>query len=225
MADSEKSLLKRLPNEVKNVDDMNRVKDEFKDKLNNAGSGFFSGIKKWNYKRQINKFSNDDVKLFEKGTHGENKVIEELIKLDDNYHVLCGVRCELPYFVTHRGKKNLKSAQMDLVVVCEKGVFMIEVKNYSDRYAQTERNSLSPHEQTERAGKVLWIYLQGVVKNIVVTNVLLSIKGNLGYDRDYRSVFVSSLDKINDFIQSRENIYYEDEVEKIVKKLKKHVTV
>ena len=28
-------------------------------------------------------------------TKGENKVIEELLKLDDNYHILCGVRIEI----------------------------------------------------------------------------------------------------------------------------------
>jgi len=224
MADSERSLLNRLPNEVRNVDDMSRVKKEFEDKIDNAGSGFFAGIKKWNYKRQVDKFGKKDVKLYRKGTHGENEVIEQLLKLDDSYHILCGVKFQLPKWITYNGKKNLKSAQMDIVVVCEKGVFMIEVKNWSDRYARTETNSLSPHEQTERAGRVLWVGLQGVVKNINVTNVLLSIKGNLEYDRNFRSVFVTSLDKINQFIQNREEIYYEDEVKKIVKDLKKYVT-
>ena len=135
------------------------------------------------------------------------------------------LKFQLPYYVTHRGRKNLKSAQMDIVVVCEHGVFMIEVKNWSDKYARTETNSLSPHEQAERAGKVLWIGLQGVVKNILVTNVLLAVKGNLQYDKEYRSVFVISLDRINQFIQSREKIYYEDEVKKIVKDLKGYVTM
>ncbi len=225
MADSEKSLLNLLPNEVKNIEDMGRVKKEFEDKIENINSGFFAGIKKWNYKRQVNKFENQDVKLFEKGTHGENEVIEELLKMDDGYHVLCGIQFQLPKWVTYKGRKNLRSAQMDIVVVCEKGVFMIEVKNWSDRYARTEINSLSPHEQTERAGRVLWVGLQGVVKNVNVTNVLLSVKGNLEYDSNFRSVYVSSLARINQFIQNREEIYYEDEVKKIVKDLKKFVTI
>jgi len=224
MADSERSLLNRLPNEVKDVDDMDRVKKEFEQKLTKKDAGFFSGIRKWNYKRQVDKFEKPDIKLFEKGTHGENEVIEELLKLDDTHHILCGVKFKLPYYITYQGKKNLKSAQMDLVLVCERGVFMIEVKNWSDHYARTETNSLSPHEQVERDGKVLWVGLQGVVKNILVTNVLLSIKGNLEYDRDFRSVFVTRLAKINQFIQSREEVYYEDEVKKIVKDLKKYVT-
>ena len=224
IADSERSLLNKLPNEVQDVDDMSRVKKEFQDKIRNEGSGFFAGIKKWNYKRQVDKFEKPDIKLFKKGTHGENEVIEELLKLDDTHHILCGVQFELPKWITYNGRKNLGSAQMDIVVVCERGVFMIEVKNWSDHYARTETNSLSPHEQAERAGRVLWVGLQGIVKNISVTNVLLSIKGNLEWDENFRSVFVTSLAKINHFIQNREEIYYEDEVKKIVKDLKKFVT-
>jgi len=111
MADSERSLLNKLPNEVKDIDDMGRVKKEFEEKLENTGSGFFAGIKKWNYKRQINKFGKKEVGQLRTGTRGENKVIDELIKLDDSNHVLCGVKLSLPYYVTYNGKKNLKSAK------------------------------------------------------------------------------------------------------------------
>jgi len=105
MADSERSLLNRLPNEVKNIDDMGRVKKEFEDKVKNTGSGFFNGIRKWNYKRQVNKFGKKDVRQLRTGTRGENKVIEELIKLDDSYHILCGVKLSLSHWVTYNGKK------------------------------------------------------------------------------------------------------------------------
>lgn len=224
MADSERRLLDKLPNEVKDVDDMDRVKKEFEDKLANEGSGLFAGIKKWNYKRQIGKFDKKDVKLFHRGTRGENQVIDELLKLDDSFHILCGVDIELPYWVTYNGKKNLKSAQMDLVVVCPKGVFMIEVKNWSDKFANSNDGYFNPYEQTERAGRVLWISLQDVIKNTRVTNILLSIKGNLQYNQSYRSVYVSSLDRINQFLDKRQDAMSEREVEKIVKNLRIFVT-
>ena len=231
MADSERSLLDKLPKEVKNVDDMDRVRKEFYGKMQKQRRGrkgllgtVFSEVKRYHYKRQVDKFQYKKVGKYVTGTHGENEVIEELLKLDDSHHILCGVKFQLPNYVTYRGRKNLKSAQMDVVVVCERGVFMIEVKNWTDKYAKTETNSLSPHEQTERAGRVLWIGLQGSVKNVRVTNVLCSIKGNLQWDEDFRSVYVTSLEKINQFIQNREEIYYEDEVKKIVKELKNYVT-
>ena len=220
IADSERQLLNKLPNEVQDVDDMDRVKKEFENKLEKEGSGFFAGIRKWNYKRQVNKFEKSEVKLFQKGTRGENIVIDELSKLDDSYHILCGVDMELHYWVTYNGRKNLKSAQMDLVVVCPKGVFMIEVKNWSDNYVRNNTN-LSPYEQTERAGRVLWILLQDVINGTRVTNILLSIQGNIEYNQNYRSVFVSSLNKINQFLENRQDSLDEKDVNKIVNNLKR----
>ena len=112
---------------------------------------------------------------------------------------------------------------MDVVVVCLKGVFMIEVKNWSNDYVQNNDN-LSPYEQTDRAGRVLWITLQNTVKNIRVTNVLLSIKGNIPYNQKYRAVFVSSLDRINQFLEKRQDTLNPKEVKKLVDDLKYDVT-
>lgn len=218
MADSESSLLDKLPDEVKNIEDIDRVKKEFEEKLAKEKSGFFAGFLKWNYKRQISKFENNKENPLHAGAKGENKVIDELLKLDDSYHILCGVDVTLSRWVTYNGKKNLKSAQMDIVVVCPKGVFMIEVKNWSDNYVKNNTN-LSPYEQTERAGRVLWISLQDVIKGTRVTNILLSIQGNMTYNQNYRSVFVSNLNKINQFLENRQDLLNEKDVNKIIKNL------
>ena len=223
IADSERQLLNKLLGEVRNIDDIPRVKKEFEQKLKKEGDGFFAGIRKWNYKRQIHKFEKNEDNPFHAGTRGENRVIEELLKLDDNYNILCGVRLELPYYVTYNRQKNLKSAQMDLVVICPKGIFMIEVKNWSDNYVQNNDN-LSPYEQTDIAGRVLWIKLQKVVKNIRVTNVLLSIQGNIPYNENYRAVFVSNLSRINQFLEKRQDVLNPKEITKLVDILKNYVT-
>jgi len=223
MADSERQLLDRLPGEVKNIDDIDRVKKHFQKKLKKKDTGFFAIFRKWDYQRQINKIENNEDNPFHAGTRGENKVIEELLKLDENFHILCGVRIELPHYVWYDGEKNLKSAQMDLVVVCPKGVFMIEVKNWSNNYANNY-NGLSPYEQTDRAGRVLWIALQDIIENIRVTNVLLSISGNIPYNKKYRAVFVSSLDRISQFLEKRQDALSIREVKIIVDELKYYVT-
>ena len=62
----------------------------------------------------------------------------------------------------------------------------------------------------------MWISLQNVIHNIRVTNILLSIKDDFTYNEDNRSVYVSSLDKINQFLQKRKDALSENEVEKIV---------
>lgn len=223
MADSESSLLDKLPNEVEDIDDIDRVKKEFEGKLAKEDSGFFAGFRKWNYKRQISKFEKNEDNPLHAGAKGENKVIDELLKLDDSYHILCGIEVTLSKWVTYNGKKNLKSAQMDIIVVCPKGVFMIEVKNWSDNYVKNNTN-LSPYEQTERSGRVLWIFLQSVIKGTRVTNTLLSIQGNMSYNQKYRSVFVSSLNKINQFLENRQDSLNEKDVNKIVKNLQRSFT-
>ena len=108
MADSESNLLDKLPDEVENIKDIDRVKKEFEEKLAKEKSGFFGGIKKWNYKRQISKIENNKNNPLHAGAKGENKVIDELSKLDDSYHVLACIDVQLARWVTYNGKKNLK---------------------------------------------------------------------------------------------------------------------
>ena len=160
---------------------------------------------------------------FHAGARGELRVLDRLSELPDDYHVLCGVNIELPYWVTYNGKKNLRSAQMDYVVASHKGVYMIEVKNWSRGYAN-RHDGLSPYEQTDRAGRVLWIFLKSWRFSPRVTNVLLSTRGSFEYNRNYKPVFVSSLDRINQFIQNRRDELSEKDVKKVINKLKGHVT-
>jgi len=223
MADSERRFINKLPGEVKNIDDIPKVKRHFERKVKEKDTGFFAGLRKWNYRRQVNKFDKQKDYATLKGAKGENKVIEELSKLNDNYHVFCGVNLVLPRAVTYNGERNLRSAQMDFVVVCPKGVFMIEVKNWSKSYARGHRG-FSPYEQTERAGRVLWIELQNSFLGTRVTNVLLSIKGSFPYDRNYKSVFVSSLDRIVPFLNTREITLNRKQVGRLAWILKWHVT-
>ena len=228
IADSERELLSKLPKEVKSVDDIDRVRKNFYKKMKNQRKGYgrksifgiaLSEIKRFHYKRQVDKFQYKKVGRLTTGTHGENDVIDELSKLDDNYHILCGVEIELPRWTTYNGEKNLKSAQMDIVVVCPKGVFMIEVKNYTDEFARAKKWKFSPYEQTDRAGRVLWITMQDILEDCKITNVLLSIRGNLGYTNAFKFVNVSSLKQINEFITRRQNYLDADEVEHVVEKL------
>ena len=68
---------------------------------------------------------------------------------------MCVVNLMLSRAVTYNGQRNLRSAQMEFVVVCPKGVFMIEVKNWSKSYAKSH-SGFSPYgrqkEQEEYCG-------------------------------------------------------------------------
>ena len=163
-----------------------------------------------------------------KGAKGEVRALKKLSELSDDYHILCGIRAELPHYVTYNGRKNLRSAQLDFVVISKKGIILIEVKNWSDKFYR-ETNKIRPHEQVDRAGRVLWIVIKtrwGWLKTQTprVTSVLLSIQGNMRYDPSYKFVNVSDLDRINYFIENRKEELSDKDVEKLVNMLKDHVT-
>ena len=222
-ADSEKQLLDLYPKQVQEIDDIDKVEEEMQEQLKVESKGLFSKFQRWRLKRQYNKFEQHRDDPFHAGAKGENQVIEKLSQLSDEYHVLCGVRIALPHYISYNGEKNLKSAQIDFVVVSKKGVYVIEVKNWSDNYVN-QQNYFSPHEQAGRAGRLLWHVLKSWRKAPRVTSVVLSIKGNIKYDPKYKVVFVSSIKNINNFLENREEALSDKEVKKIIKKLIGHVT-
>ena len=222
-ADSEKQLLDMYPERVQKIDDIDKIEAEMKDELKSETKGFVARFRKWGLKRQYKKFQKNRDDPFHAGAKGENKVIDKLSQLSDEYHVLCGVRIELPHFISYNGKKDLGSAQIDFVAVSKKGVYVIEVKNWSDDFVD-QGNYFSPHEQAGRAGRLLWHVLKSWRSSPKVTSVILSIKGNIQYDPKYKVVFVTNINKINNFLENRQDTLSDKEVEKIVNKLKGHVT-
>jgi hypothetical protein len=223
--DSEIQLLSKYPRAVKTIDDIPKIHHEVKEKLKNNSGRFFGEIRRWYHQRQANLFELNKGNLLHAGASGELHALDRLCRLGDEYHVLCGVNIELNDWVTYNGKRNLRSAQMDFVVVSKKGVAVIEVKNWSGR-SPYRRNGMSPHEQVERAGRVLWIALQSwwSPKHPRVTSVILSIQGNIGYDPRHKYVRVANLNTIDSLLENRKVEFSEKEVRRIVGRLKHHVT-
>lgn len=223
--ESEKELINKYPKRVQKIEDIPKVHQEMKDELKIKEKGFFAVFKQWNKQRQVNKFEKNKDNPFHAGADGELQVLDKLSHLSDDYHVLCGLNIILPYYVTYNGKKNLRSAQMDFVVVSQKGIILIEVKNWSTQY-YNQNSNLSPHEQVDRAGRVLWIALKSwrSPKSPRVTSLLLSIQDNMKYDPRYKFVSVANLGKINYFIENRKEEFADKDVQRIVDRLKNHVT-
>jgi len=223
-AESEKQLDK-YPKTVQSIDDIDRIHQEIrKDILTELETGIFGGIKKRNKKRQINKFEKNKDLPLDIGASGELQVIDVLSQLPDDYHVLCGVNLQLPKYVTYNGKKNLKSAQMDFVVISKKGIVLMKVKKWSTQYYNQNEN-LSPHEQVSRAARVLRISLKSWrnPQSPKVKSVVLSVKGNTQHDPKYKFVSVINLDDLNSFLQNRKEEFSDKEVKQIVNRLKDNV--
>lgn len=227
VSEATKKFLKNLPNEVESLDDIDKVhrkmKEEF-DSIEDKGLG--NKFSRWRKKRQINKIDDNLDGIEHAGAKGETLALEKLSELPDDYHIFCGVNKDLGKYITYRRKRNLKSAQMDFVVVSKRGVVLIEVKNWSAKYYKNHYG-LRPHEQVDRAGRVLWIKLKSSwfrPKDPQVTSVLLSIQGSIPADTNYGYVVVKNLNDINSYIQNKVEKFSEKEVKRLIDRVKGDVT-
>jgi len=225
--DTEVRLLDKLPKEVESLDDIARVHKDMSEEYDSIeDKGLRNKFSRWKKKRKINKIEDHKDSPLHQGAKGEQSVLDKLDELPDYYHVLCGVDMDLGRYVTYKRRKSkLRSAQMDFVVVSQRGVVLIEVKNWSDEYAQ-KRHKFTPHEQVDRAGLVLWIKLKSSwfsPKNPQVKNVLLATQGNIKHNPKYNRVSVSDLKSINYLIQGREKVFSDKEVKRVVDRIYKHI--
>jgi hypothetical protein len=225
--DTEKRFLRKLPDKVKTIGDIPQVHQELKQEFDSIeDNGFKNKFNRWRKKRQIKKIEENKGSPLHKGAKGELEVLDKLNQLSNDFHVMCGVNMDLGKYVSYNGKRNLRSAQMDFVVVSRRGVVLIEVKNWSNQYAQ-KHHRFSPHEQVERAGLVLWIALKSWLRsprNPRVTSVLLSVQNNLQYSSQYKFVNVKNMENINTFIQSRYEVFSDKEVKRVVSRIYGYIT-
>jgi hypothetical protein len=227
ISEATKEFLKNMPKEVKSLDDVSKIHQKLTEEYDALESkGIISKFSRWNKKRKINKIEEHTDSAEHRGARGEVLALEKLSELSDDYHIFCGVNKDLKDYVTYRKKRNLKSAQMDFVVVSRRGVCVIEVKNWSSFYYKNHQG-IPPHEQVDRAGRVLWISLKSSwfsPKNPPVTSVLLSIQGNMGYHEDYGYVKVKNLNNVNYFLENKDEQFSDKEVNRLIGRMKGDVT-
>jgi len=158
------------------------------------------------------------------GASGELKILSELKKLDDSYHILCDVYLKSHKWLMYNDAWNLQSAQIDFVVVSHKGIFVIEVKNWSSKYKESHKG-LSPYEQVDRAGYLMYKLLQDDLPSEQVdrvTKILVNVRSNWKYDRRWKYVMVKNIFSLNRFIQQDRDKLDSYEVKTIVNYLKNY---
>jgi len=227
ISEATKKFLNKLPKQVKSLDDIDKVHQEMQKEFDSIeNKGIKNKFSRWQKKRQINKIKDNIDGVEHAGAKGEILALEKLSELSDDYHIFCGVNKDLGKYITYRRKRNLKSAQMDFVVVSKRGVIVIEVKNWSAKYYKNHYG-LRPHEQVDRAGRVMWVSLKSSwfsPKNPPVTSVLLSIQGSIPNDTNYGYVVVKNLNDINYYIQNKAEQFSEKEVRRLIDRVKEDVT-
>ncbi len=227
ISEATKDFLKKLPKQIQRLDEINEINRELKQEFNAIeDKGLGNKFARWQKNRVIKKIENNIDNVEHAGAKGEIIALEKLSELPNNFHIFCGVNKDLGKYVRYRRRRDLRSAQMDFVVVSTRGVNVIEVKNWSAHYYRNHYG-ISPHEQVDRAGRVLWIAIKSSwwsPKDPPVSSVLLSIQGTIPPNAKYGYVTVKNINDINSYLQNRREVFSEKEVKRLTDRIKGDVT-
>jgi hypothetical protein len=167
-----------------------------------------------------------------KGALGEVRVIRQLEKLPDDYYVFNDLTMKLKTWAEFRGKK-LKSAQIDHLVVGPTGVYVIETKNWSEKYVNGayKDDSYNPYDQISRGSYVVYrnlnpgrygnflqkVHYKFANKEIKVKSVVAVCGSKLPLEgKGYAKVMHP--ERIPDYILNSRSCLPEDRIKMVVKK-------
>ncbi len=119
--------------------------------VENRLSGLVSKLNELQKLKQTNEY---------KGALGELAVIKKLCKLSNEYYLFNDIRLELDDYIQFNGS-SLRSAQIDHLVVGPTGVYVIETKNWSEKYIRSvfDDGSYTPYDQIQRSSYLAYRYL------------------------------------------------------------------
>lgn len=158
------------------------------------------------------------------GAIGEYATIQELKKLPNSYYVINDYSLNLvpPIFNKKEGDKIL-SIQIDHLLICKAGVFILESKNWSNKSIES-LDLRSPIKQISRTSYALFILLNSKSKikltkhhwgskRIPIRCIIVMTKGKPKLE--YKHVKVLTVNELNNYIQYFDEIFEEEDVNKI----------
>ena len=159
------------------------------------------------------------------GAIGENSVIKEIQKLPDNFHLFNDFSLEFdPPIYNKKEGDRIYSIQIDHLLICESGIFVLETKNWGE---QSVKNSdlRSPVKQILRSSYALYVLLNSQSKyinldshhwgskQIPVRNLI--VMTNAKPREEFKHVKVLSLKELNRYVTYFDPIFSSEEVESI----------
>ena len=167
------------------------------------------------------------------GAVGEASVVSTLQKLSDDYYLINDFSIEFSRPIYNRKENDrIYSIQIDHLLVCKSGIFLLETKNWSK--ASVENLDLrSPVRQIRRTSFALFVLLNSEskhnnikldrhhwgAKKIPIKNVVVMI--NEKPKAEFQHVKVLSLNEMNGYIQYFDQTFSDDEVKSIFEYLKR----
>lgn len=219
---------KRLEHLLSKLRQLERKRDYLK---NNAGEEVDSRLS--SLVSKVNKMEGLRTSNEYYGALGELAVIKELNKLSNDYYLFNDLYLELNDYINFNGSK-LRSAQIDHLVIGPTGVFVIETKNWSQRYAQKVFNdgSYTPYDQLQRSGYLVYRYLNNhkygnalqklyynLVKDEIKVKSILAITGSNIPFQKHSFVKLLHYNRIPSYIENANKILPEEFVIEIAEKM------
>lgn len=161
------------------------------------------------------------------GAVGENAVIKEVQKLSDNFHLFNDFAMEFnPPVYNKKEDDRIFSIQIDHLLVCEAGIFILETKNWSKQSVKSI-DLRSPVKQILRSSYALFVLLNSQSthdsinlechhwgrKQIPVRNLI--VMTNAKPREEFKHVKVLSLKELNGYITYFDPVFSSAEIENI----------
>ncbi len=160
------------------------------------------------------------------GAIGENSVIKEIQNLSDNFHLFNDFSVEFnPPIYNKKEDDRIYSIQIDHLLVCEAGIFILETKNWRKQSIESA-DLRSPVKQIIRSSYALFVLLNSQSrhnidlenhywgsKQIPIRNLI--VMTNAKPKEEFKHVKVLSLKELNGYITYFDPIFNSTEIETI----------
>lgn len=169
------------------------------------------------------------------GAIGENAVVKTLEQLPDNYFLINDYSTKFnPPIYNKKEKDKILSIQIDHLLVCPSGVFLLETKNWS-KSSLDSLDLRSPVKQILRTSFAIFVLLNSDskfsdiklerhhwgAKKIPIRNIIVMIHEKP--KEEFKHVKVLSLNELIGYIQYFDQTFNGEEVKWIVEYLKKRM--
>lgn len=181
------------------------------------------------------KKSIDDLYPLIAGAIGESTVENELKKLPDDHYVINDFSMRLnPPIYNKKTKDRICSIQIDHLLICRSGVFLLETKNWSERSIES-LNLRSPVDQILRTSYALFVLLNGRsrsryvqldehhwgTKKLPIRNVI--VMTNAKPKAEFNHIKILPLSQLNGYIRYFDPILNDQEVKVVFESLCKKI--
>jgi hypothetical protein len=211
---------------------VNRTKSELEDLLQNKKTIISERCNKFSEELATTKGVVDGLYTLIAGAIGENAVVNSLQQLSDDYYLINDFSVDLdPPIYNRKENDRIFSIQIDHLLVCRSGLFLIETKNWSKQSIK-DLDLRSPVQQIRRTSYALFVLLNSDSgfndiqlkdhhwgsKKISIRNII--VMTNAKPKEEFKHVKVLSLEELNGYIRYFDQIFSDDEVKSIFEYLK-----